>query len=181
MEVVFKPSELKHCDSMRFIFCLLLCASSTLLSACGWNWSDKGSLLPQYEFETTLELSRNNEFVDLVGELARSNGFEDPIVRQFPVFGTTEIDVKNGVFLIIFSNSAERMEHRTDALCKIADCEIADDTDFTTYSAFFYCNWVDCDLEQLRLAAEKFRSSIEMKYKVTKLVKREHHAPAQMP
>lgn len=166
---------------MRVTTCLLLCFSSALLSSCGWNWSNQGSVSPQFEFETTFELSRSNEFIDHVSELARSSGFEDPIVRQFPGFGTTDIHMENDVFLIIFSNTGERMEHRTDAICQVAGCEIADDIDFTTYSASFYCNFVNCDLEQLGLLAERFRDGIEGKYVVGELVKRDYDARAQEP
>lgn len=147
------------------------------LSACDWFGTDTVTVLPQYEFEATLELSRNDAFVRRVESIAQQQQLTAVSVRYFPGFGSTSVDIEAEDFIIIISNGGERMEHRTDALCAVVGCEIADETKYTTYTNRFYCNFVECDLEELKLTAQQFRAGIQAEFSVTELIKREYPDP----
>ena len=140
---------------------------ASLLSACGWHWGEPVSLLPQYEFEITLEVERNADFVNQVIENAKKQGFEEIHARQSPGFDSTLIFVESEEFLIIFTNAGERMEHRSDALCQIINCQTADDADVSRFSATFYCEQTDCDLAQLSFIAQNFQRELSVDYIAT--------------
>lgn len=159
---------------MRVLASQTMVAFASLLSACGWHWGDPVSLSPQYEFEVTLEVERSTDFINQVIENAKTQGFDEIHASQSPGFGSTLIYIESEEFLIIFTNAGERMEHRTDALCQIINCQIAEDADFSTFSARFYCEQTDCDLAQLSLIAQNFQSDLDANYIATSVEKRDY-------
>lgn len=148
---------------------------ASLLSACGWHWGDPVSLLPQYKFEVTLEVERNADFIKEIIENAKAQGFEEIHASQSPGFGSTLIYIESEEFLIIFTNAGERMEHRSDALCQIINCQIAEESDFSTFSATFCCEQNDCDLAQLRFIAQNFQSELDVDYIATSVAKPDYN------
>jgi len=147
---------------------LSIAMSISILSACGWNSKPRGSIFPEYVYDTTFDVRRNNEFISFIIDQAHSLALPEPDIQQFPGFNTTHIYIETEDFLIIIENSVERMDHRTDMYCSFMECDL-EEPELTTYDAAFYCNYKECDLVELEALAQRIRGPLSSKFQTSEL------------